>query len=193
MKNPTRKDARAIWRKACRKYGVRYVYYKNMHRIKGLGPAVSTILKAISKNRSKFFESRYMSVVLGNLKYVITPVKIGSAGHPKRQLEVLAHELQHCSELNLLRYATNKHYRAHIEGKGEAAGADIRWFLGDKVLPAYGVFTARWRKVYRVSTKHAATATKAYNKLIRRHNLKKPRFATAVGADVARIIRKRLG
>ena len=193
MRNPTRRDARVIWRNACKKYAVRYVYYKNIHKILGLGPAVSTILKAISEDRSKFFKSRYMSVVQDDLKYIITPMKIGSAGRPKEQLDVLSHELQHCSELNLLRYATNKHYRAHIEGKGEAAGADIRWFMGGKALPANRVFNTRWRKVYRVSTKHSATAQKVYNKLIRRHNLKRPRFATAVGAGVSWIIRKRLG
>ena len=191
MKNPTKKDARAIWRTACKKHGVRYVYYKNMHKISGLGPAASTVLKAIAKKRSKFFESGYMSVVLGDLKYIITPVKIGSAGRPRRQLEVLAHELQHCSELNLLRYATDKHYRAHIEGKGEAAGADIRRVMGLNAKPWAKIGGHKWRVAYCLSTKHEPAAKKAYNKLTSKHS--KGRFATAVGADVSRIIKKRLG
>lgn len=190
MKNPTYKDVRAIWRAACRQYGVRYVYYKNMHSIKGLGPVVSSTLKVLSAKKSKFFESRYMSVVLGRKKIVITPVKIGVAGHPKRQLEVLAHELQHCTELDLIRYATDKHYRAYIEGKGEAAGADIRRLFRLPIRSSDTVFNTHWREVYRVSTKHAPKAKFAYDRLLTNHKFGK--YATQVGADVANISRKYL-
>ena len=77
------------------------------------------------------------------------------------------------------------------KGKRRMAGADVRRLFDIPVLSAYTIFNTRWRKVYRVSTKHSPTAKKAYNKLVANH--KRGRFATAVGADVALIIKERLG
>ena len=186
----TRADVRAIWDKACDRYGVQYVYYKR------IGKDALVVAEQLSNvfgvpSAEDLLKTRYITIVFGDTKIISTAHEIGIEGDQQYQLETLAHELQHSIELSVTRYVLDKKYRADIEGRGEASGSDPRQLFGKPDVPPASVFGARWRRAYKLSTKYERKAAETYTKLTERHE--RGLFATRVGADVARIISERMG
>lgn len=189
IENVTRADVKAIWDEACGRYGVEYIYHKRID--KGALSAAQQVSDALGFAKAvKLLEARYVTLVLGDRKVIVTADEIGKSGDVGCQLETLAHELQHSVELNLARYALDKGYRARVEGRGEAAGSDPRQLFGRPASPPADVFGPDWRNTYRLSTTFEKKAMETYSNLVARHD--QGLFATQVGADVARIISKRM-
>lgn len=210
MPNPTPQQVKTIWSRACKQFGTKRVYYKNVNQVAGLGPEVRGILK--KAGLEKLLGTRYVTIwspVDGQF-WIITPVKIGNGGPKARreQLWVLRHELEHVERAKkakkrvkgvvvargpVIWYAKYRKpgLRAIEEARGEAAGADGMVVDGYDALPAIQVFNARWRSVYKCGKKECDLARKTYRKLIAKH--KKGLYATSTAAKVDRIIREVCG
>jgi hypothetical protein len=195
-----RKQARKIWKRVMRGtgYRCRFVYYKRISKITGLGQEVTTALIALSLIRRDFFEGGgYMTVVLPNGQtYIITPQKIGDKGPPRRQVATLAHELQHYLDFGgsmgrMGIYITDGDHRANFEARGEAAGADLYRYMSMPVPKAKDIFDAYWMETYMCSFRQADFAKKYYNSMIQSH--KSGEFATEAGAIVAKAVEEVCG
>lgn len=195
----TRKQTRQIWRKVMKgtSYDCRFVHYKRIPEIKGLGRVVSTILATLVTTRERFFQGRYITVVMPSVQtWIVTPYKIGKDGPPRHQVATLAHEFQHYIDFGgsydrVGIYLLDGEHRANYEARGEAAGADLYRYMDMPVPKAKDVFDARWRDVYMCSTKHAELAKRWYNTLIADH--KQDLFATEAGAIVAKAVKEVCG
>lgn len=211
----TRNQARIIWKRAMkqtRKAGlpIKFIYWEKALKKSGHEREIDAVCRVLGTSSRKFFESRYMTVVVpkrwwqfwtSTKTWIITPQKIGDQGSPRPQVVTLAHELQHGYDFGgdvkeVASYLASREQRAYIEARGEAAGADLKHKLWQdeswsNVNTGAEIFDAHWQNVYRCSASQANTAAKNYDKLVAKHD--SGRYATKAGADVARIVDEVMG
>lgn len=203
----TRNQARKIWKRTLKQQradglNIKFIHYKKALKRSGIAREINAVLKVLRPDAvDSFFRSRYMTVVVpkrwwqfwkNTTTWIITPVKIGSEGRPKRQVAILAHELQHGIDFEgdvrkVLMYITDDAYRIYIEVDGELAESDIAGPRNPQ-----DIFDERWQDVYCLSARQANYAQRRYSNLEKNERYNSD-HATKAGDIVSRVEREVCG
>lgn len=189
MQTLTNKQARQVWKRLLKRYKIKQVDLSSwFHRSKRrLFRPFTRILNALD-DRIMFFEYRGKNYL-----------HVSKSWHCKVSgdilVEKLAHELTHYFQNEKQPgfqhiYLINKYKRGVWETQAELAAADVRVFLGEKIIPAKVLFDSEWRAMYKLDEEHSNRAIANYNSKIDYYHHERKSATSAMGAIVISEIKK---